>query len=53
MREQYITVKMLKTSLRLLRMIAAATGEKQFEALDRLLTAEARRLGLPMEQPHD
>jgi hypothetical protein len=29
-----------------LRLIAASTGEKQYEVMDRLLAAEAKRLGL-------
>jgi hypothetical protein len=41
-----ITAKITPDALRLLRLIAAATGEKQYGALDRILAAEASKLGL-------
>jgi hypothetical protein len=41
-----ITVKMSKDALRLARLIAASTGEKQYEVFDRLLSDEAQILGL-------
>ena len=41
-----ITSKMTPDALRLLRMIAAASGDKQYKVLDRLLMAEAKLLGL-------
>jgi hypothetical protein len=47
MPERLITTKLTPEALRLIRMIAAATGEKQYEVLDRLLRKEARRLQLP------
>lgn len=42
-----VTTKIPADALRLLRMIAAATGEKQYEVLNRLMASEAKRLGLP------
>ncbi len=38
-----VTAKMTPDALRLVRLIAAATGEKQYEVLLRLLAAEAKR----------
>jgi hypothetical protein len=49
MPEPMITVKMTKAALRLLRLIAADTDERQYEVLDRLLTEEAKRLSLGSE----
>ena len=46
MPEPLITTKITPESLRLLRLIAASTGEKQYEVMDRLLAGEAKRLGL-------
>jgi hypothetical protein len=46
MSEPLITTKITPTVLRLLRLIAASTGEKQYEVMDRLLADEAKRLGL-------
>jgi hypothetical protein len=46
MPEHMITVKMTKAALRLLRLIAATTDERQYEVLDRLLMEEAKRLSL-------
>lgn len=46
MAERLITMKTSPDALRLLRLVAAATGEKQYEAMTRLLTAEVERLGL-------
>jgi hypothetical protein len=46
MPERLTTAKMTPAALRLVRLIAAATGEKQYAALERLLKAEAARLGL-------
>jgi hypothetical protein len=40
-------MKTTREALRLVRLIAAATGEKQYQVLTRLVEAEARRLGLP------
>lgn len=42
-----ITTKITPGALRLLRMIAATTGEQQNVVLDRLLTVEADKLKLP------
>ena len=47
MPESLITTKVTPSTLRLLRLVAAHTGEKQYEVLLRLLEAEARRLSLP------
>jgi len=46
MSEPLITTKIAPESLRLLRLIAASTGEKQYEVMDRLLADEAKRLRL-------
>lgn len=46
MPERLITTKLTPTALRLIRLIAAATGEKQYAALERVLQNEANRLGL-------
>lgn len=42
-----VTTKLSKDALRLLRLIAAMTGEKQSDVAVRLFRAEAARLGLP------
>ena len=47
MPERLITTKLIPTALRLIRLIAASTGERQYEVLERLLKVEAGRLGLP------
>jgi len=44
MAENLITAKITPKALRLLRLIAALTGEKQYEVLERLLEKEAARL---------
>ena len=41
-----ITTKLTPVALRLIRLIAASTGEKQYEALERLLKEEAARIGV-------
>lgn len=46
MSEQFITAKMTPDVLRMLRLVAAQTGEKQYAVLRRLLEAEMRRVGL-------
>jgi hypothetical protein len=46
MPEHLITTKITPSALRLLRIIAASTGEKQYEVMDRLLADEAKRLSL-------
>jgi hypothetical protein len=46
-----ITTKLTPAALRLIRLIAAATGERQYEALDRVLRAEAARLGVEPREP--
>jgi hypothetical protein len=51
MTDRHITTKIAEPALRLLRLIAASTGEKHRDVLTRLLTAEARRLGLPEQKP--
>jgi hypothetical protein len=50
MPERLITAKITPAALRLLRLVAAETGEKQYEVLARLLVAEARRLSLPEQK---
>lgn len=42
-----VTTKIPVDALRLLRMIAASTGERQYEVLNRLMASEAKRLRLP------
>lgn len=49
MAEALITTKIQPRALRLLRRIAAETGERQYEALARLIAEEARRLNLEKE----
>jgi hypothetical protein len=44
-----ITTKIPPDALRFLRLVAAATGEKQYEVLRRLLKAELTRLGINPE----
>ena len=44
MPEPVITVKMAPSALKLLRLITAATGERQYRVLSRLIAAEAKRL---------
>lgn len=39
-----VTIKTSPDARRLLRIVAAMTGEKQFEVLERLLRAEEARL---------
>ena len=45
----FTTMKTTPTALRLLRLIATATGRKQYEVLNQLLEEEAKRLSLPLE----
>ncbi len=49
MTERLVTTKLTPDALRMIRLIAAATGEKQYEVLRRLLNEEMRRLALPAE----
>jgi hypothetical protein len=42
--KELITTKVSNEALRLLRIIAALTGEKQYEALERILKTELERL---------
>lgn len=51
MPERLVTTKLTPTALRLLRLIAAFLGERQHAVADRLLTAEAKKLGLPPAEP--
>jgi hypothetical protein len=44
MNEDRSTTKISKEGLRKLRIIAALTGERQYEVLDRLLGAELERV---------
>lgn len=44
MEKKFITTKITSASLRLLRLIAAATGERQYKAMERILLAEAKAL---------
>jgi hypothetical protein len=48
MPEHLTTTKMTPSALRLLRMISAATGELQYQVVDRLMAAEAKARGLPL-----
>ncbi len=49
MTERLVTTKLTPDALRMIRLIAAATGEKQYEVLRRLLNEGMRRLALPAE----
>jgi hypothetical protein len=42
--KELITTKISNEALRLLRIIAALTGEKQYQALERILKTELDRL---------
>jgi hypothetical protein len=42
--KELITTKISPEALRLLRLIAAMTGEKQYEALERILKTELERV---------
>jgi hypothetical protein len=42
--KELITTKISNDALRLLRIIAALTGEKQYQALERILKTELDRL---------
>jgi hypothetical protein len=42
--EKLITTKITPEALRLIRIIAAMTSEKQYEVLERVLKAELERL---------
>lgn len=44
MKQNRITTKISREALRTLRLIAAATGERQFAALDRILRDEWDRV---------
>ena len=44
---KFITMKTTPEALKLLRILAATTGKMQFEIMERLLNAEADRIGLP------
>ena len=46
MQERPITTKILPSALRLLRLIAAETDDKQYIVMSRLFAAEAKRLGI-------
>lgn len=50
MKQNRITTKISRDALRMLRLIAAATGERQFAALDRILKDEWGRVQ-PMTTP--
>lgn len=50
MTEALITTKITPSALQAARMVAAKTGEKQYEAIQRVLTAECVRLGLVKTQ---
>jgi hypothetical protein len=49
MAQPLITTKLTPEALRLIRLIAADTGEKQYEVVIRVLREEARRLRLPVK----
>lgn len=44
MKATLVTIKITIKALRLLRIIAAMTGEKQYEVIDRLVESEMERL---------
>lgn len=44
MSTQYVTIKVLYETRRLLRLIAAMTGEQLIEVVNRLATEELKRL---------
>jgi hypothetical protein len=44
MSEQQITIKTTRTAQKFLRLIAAHTGEKQYQVLERLLSKEWAKL---------
>jgi hypothetical protein len=44
--EKLITAKMTPDALSLARLIAATTGERQYEVFRRVLEKEAKRLGI-------
>ncbi len=46
MPERLTTSKLTPEALQAARLIAAKTGEKQYEVVQRVLVAEARKLGL-------
>ena len=46
MRNTLVTTKISPDALRLVRLIAALNGEMQYAVVDRLVQAEAERLGL-------
>jgi hypothetical protein len=50
MQERIRTTKISPYALKLVRLISAMTGERQWAVMDRLLEVEARRLGLPTER---
>jgi hypothetical protein len=50
MPQQFVTMKVTPASLQMIRLIAAKTGEKQYEVLSRLLKPEIRKLSLPVNQ---
>jgi len=50
MAEHLVTSKITPDSLQMARMVAAKTGEKQYEVLRRLLEAEMQRLSLTAGQ---
>jgi len=41
--QEYITVKTTKSVLKLIRLVSANTGEKQYEMLERLLKNELKK----------
>lgn len=53
MTNDLITVKVTHDSLRMVRLVAASTGEKQYEVVRRLLEAEMHRLSLPIEGSYE
>jgi hypothetical protein len=53
MAKKLITSKITLSALRLLRLIAAATGEKQYEVLDRVLKAEAKAQDVRLRTEED
>lgn len=51
MANRFVTHKISPQALQSARLIAAKTGERQYQAVERVLAAEARKLGLTAAKP--
>lgn len=49
MAEEWVSSQLTIKTITLIRRIAEETGEKNYRVLERLLVAEAKRLGLPTD----